>query len=253
MTYDDLRDFYQKRKDLFTHRLESINKRINIISNLRLAVALIFLALLYFGLRNNALFYFLPPFLIAFVVLVRKHGGLFEKKVHLQNLNTVQKHELHTLDGDFSHNSSGSEFINIHHPYTHDLDIFGEGSLFQYLNRCNTRGGKKLLARRLSSKPETTTEIRSWQQAIGELASKTDFRHEVHALSMQTDEQPDDERQLKQWLHEPSFIYGKPFYRFVLNVFPVITVGLIFMAILLDGITPYAVLAAALQWVFLGF
>ena len=38
MTHDDLRDFYQKRKDLFTHRLESINKRINIISNLRLAV-----------------------------------------------------------------------------------------------------------------------------------------------------------------------------------------------------------------------
>ena len=156
MTRADLRDFYQKRKDLFTDNLKSITKSINIISNLRLAVALIFLALLYFGLRNHALFYFLPIFLVAFVALVRKHGRLFERKVHLQNLITVQRHELHTLDGDFSHNSSGSEFINIHHPYTHDLDIFGEGSLFQYINRCNTRGGKKLLARRLSSKPRNT-------------------------------------------------------------------------------------------------
>ena len=253
MTRDDLRDFYQKRKELFTARLKLISKKINIISNLRLAVALIFLALVYFGLRNHALFYFLPPFLIAFIVLVRKHGGLFEQKVHLQNLSTVQKHELHTLDGDFSHNSSGSEFINIHHPYTHDLDIFGEGSLFQYISRCNTRGGKNLLAKRLSSKPQTTGDILSWQQAISELAGKTDFRHELHALSMQTDEQPDDERQLNQWLNEPAFIYGKPFYRFVLNVFPVVTMGLIILAIFLDGITPYAVLAAGLQWVFLGF
>ena len=61
MTRDDLRDFYQKRKDLFTARLKLISKKINIISNLRLAVALIFLALVYFGLRNHALFYFLPP------------------------------------------------------------------------------------------------------------------------------------------------------------------------------------------------
>lgn len=253
MTPTDLREFYEKRKNLFTSTLEAKNRKIDLISNLRLAVALTFLALLYFGFQQHNLFYLLPLFLIAFVILVRRHARLFTEKRHLENLILVQKYEMHSMEGDYSHNSAGSEFIDVHHPYSHDLDIFGEGSLFQYINRSNTSGGKKLMADRLSFKPSSTDIIKSWQEAISELAMKADFRQEVQALSLQTDEQPDDQRQLKQWLQQPSFVYGKPFYRFALNLFPAITFGLITLAIFIDGITTFAVLCAGLQWVFLGF
>lgn len=253
MTRIDLHAFYDKRKSHFIDSLLSLNKRVNLISNIRLAVAVVFLVIAYFAFSNHALFYVLPLVLLAFVLLVRRHATLFDQKVHLENLNRIQQDELYALRGDFSHNSSGSEFINVHHPYTHDLDVFGEGSLFQFINRSNTRGGKKLLSQRLSFTPQNADEILARQQAVKELAGKTDFRHEVQALSMQTDEQPDDERELNEWLSQPSFIYGKPSYRLVLAIFPAITVALVVAAFFIDGITGIAILAAGLQWVFLGF
>lgn len=253
MTHTELQDFYEKRKTLFNTSLKAINKKINVVSNIRLAVAVIFLIVLYLGFSNYSLFYALPFLFFGFILLVRRHATMFGQKIRLENLGHIQHDELHVLGGDFSNFSSGSEFINVHHPYTHDLDIFGEGSLFQYLNRISTRSGKRLLAQRLSTYPGSVEEIKRHQEAIRELATKTDFRHEIQALGMQTDEHPDDQRQLQQWLDEPSFIYGKSLYRFILNVFPVLTLSLVITAFFVDGITGFAVLAAGLQWVFLGF
>ena len=254
MTQSELLDFYQKRKIQFSDSLQVLNKKINVISNLRLSVALLFLALLYFGLTHDRdLLYLLVPVLAAFVLLVRRHAFFFDKKVHLENLVRIQDDELYSMGGDFSHFSSGSEFINIHHPYTHDLDIFGEGSLFQYINRSNTRGGKKLLAEYLASAPKTSEVIVSRQEAVKELAAKNDFRHEVQALSMQIDEHQGDQRQLDHWLAQPDFLYGKKPYGFILNAFPLVTLALVISAFFVDGIGGFAVLAAGLQWVFLGF
>lgn len=253
MTKTDLRKFYEERKEQFGSALGEVNGKINIVSNVRLFVALLFLALLYFGFSYHNLFYLLPVVLTAFIILVQRHAGLFRRKTHLENLFRIQKYEVHGLDGDFSHNSSGSEFINVHHPYSHDLDVFGEGSIFQYINRSNTRGGKSSLANRLSVPPKTKEEIIQWQEAIAELCSKTDFRHEVQALSMQIDEQPHDQRQLQQWLDEPLFLYGKRPYRVILTLFPFLTISLVLIAFFVDGWTPFAILAAGMQWVFLGF
>lgn len=250
---NELRTYYHERQVTFSAALESTNRKILMVSNLRLAVAILFLGLIYFGLKTAALLYMLPIVLVVFVFFVRRHGRLFREKADLSNFTNIQKYELYALDGDVSHNSSGSEFIDIHHPYTHDLDIFGEGSVFQYINRANTRDGKRLLADRLSHKPEKPGDIQRWQDAIRELSAKGDFRQEIQALSMQIEEDPDDKRQLKQWLSAPSFIYGKKTYALILNVFPPITVALVALAFLIDGVSAFAIMAAALQWVFLGF
>lgn len=253
MTHHEIADFYEKRKNSYSESLGIAKKRISEISNMRLGTALLFVALFYFGFTHHYLFYFLPLVLVAFVILVRKHASLFDEKVHLENLVRIQKEELSTLEGDFSHNTSGSTFINIHHPYTHDLDIFGEGSLFQYLNRANTRGGRIIVAQRLSEKPSSVEEILLWQHAARELGSKHDFRQEVQSQSFHIDEQPQDHAQLEQWLRQPSFIFGRLPYRLVLTIFPLVTVALVISAFFVDGLTAYAVLAAGLQWVFLGF
>ena len=253
MTPDELVDFYGKRKSQFSGLLATINKKINVVSNVRLAVALFFILIIYFAFSNTTLFYGLPLIAIVFIYLVREHAALFRKKVRLENLVTIQTDELHALAGDFTAFATGAEFIDPHHPFSHDLDIFGEGSLFQYINRSNTRGGKKSLANRLLSKPHSVAEILRSQQAIKELSEKNDFRHEIQAQGLEIEEQPDDRRQLNLWLDQPSFLYGKRNYNFILNVFPVITLSLVALSILGDGMTVFAILAAALQWVFLGF
>lgn len=253
MTRNELQDFYEKRKIQFTSSLTVINKKINVVSNIRLSVALIFLLLVYFGFSNYSLFYTLPFFIVGFILLVRNHAALFEKKVRLESLVKIQMDEVQALNADFSHFYNGGEFINTHHPYTHDLDIFGEGSLFQNINRISTRGGKKLLAERLSSNLNNQEEIINHQQAIQELSTRNDFRHEIQALGMQIDEQPDDQRQLEQWLDQTSFIYGKIFFKVILTLFPLITLSLVITAFFIPGITGFAILAAGLQWAFLGF
>ena len=245
--------FYENKKSLYTNALLSVRKKIDIISNIRLAVALIFLGVFYLGFSIFWLFYLLPFLLVAFTLLVRKHAVLFDKKTHLQSLIEIQRDELLGLTGNFSHNSSGSEFINVHHPYTHDLDIFGEGSLFQYINRCNTRSGKKIMADRLSNKPGSMEDISRRQEAAKELASKNDFRQEVQALSRRIEEDQHDRYQLEQWLSQPTFILGHNLYKVALNTFPPVTVAVVIAAFFVDGLTGYAVFAAGLQWVFLGF
>lgn len=253
MTHTELLDFYEKRKSIFNDSLQVYTRQINFISNVRLGVALIFIAVVYFAFTHHTLFYVLPLVLIVFILLVRRHAALFDRKTHLENLIKIQQDEIETLNGNYGNNSSGSEFIDFHHPYTHDLDIFGEGSVFQYLSRHSTFGGKKLLAGWLSGKPKSADEVRRRQQAIIELSAKSEFRQEVQALAMEVKEQSDDQRQIEQWLSQPSFIYGKPSYRYILNIFPLITVALVTTAFFVDGVRSFAVLAAGLQWVFLGF
>lgn len=252
MTKSDLKALYQKRKESYSTSLEAVNKHINTISTLRVAVAIAILLTGYLGLKTYDLL-FLPPLLvIVFVWLVRKHGMLFREKTHLTNLVAVQENELLALTGDTSHLRSGSEFIDVHHPYSHDLDLFGEGSIFQYINRCNTRKAKELLAARLSQKPQSVEQITQWQGAVREVQDKLEFRHELQALSMQVDDQPADWQDLRNWLTEPAIIYGRKGYRLLLNVFPVITVLLVISSFFIDGLSRFAILAAGFQWAFLG-
>lgn len=46
---------------------------------------------------------------------------------------------------------TGSEFLHTSHPYNEDLDIFGNRSLFQLINRTATTNGRSVLAHKLNN------------------------------------------------------------------------------------------------------
>lgn len=253
MTSKELKAFYQSKADKLTITLGSVSKKINVVSNIRLGVALLFLLALYFGLTYHALLYALPVLLFFFVILVRNHSRLFDEKIHLQNLITVQQNELQGLKGDYSCFDNGKIFIDTHHPYTHDLDIFGDGSLFQFVNRCSTLSGKKLLAYRLANRFETKDKIVLHQQAVVDVSTKTDFRHEVQASGMQVEEQADDRKQLREWINQKPFLYGKSFYKAALNIFPAVTILLLITSFIIDSASRFFWLAVFAQLAFLGF
>jgi DNA mismatch repair ATPase MutS len=253
MNLQELHAFYSQRSASFSAQLTAVKKTINIISNTRLLVALLFLASLYLGLTNYPLLYAAPALLIAFVILVQKHSLFFDRKVRLENLNRIQQSELKSLSGDFSVFPNGSEFIEPGHPYTHDLDIFGEGSLFQFLNRSTTYSGKKLLAARLSGVLPTPSFIEDHQKAVRELSMKTDFRHEIQACGMETEELTTDRQQLREWISRESFLYGKTIYRHMLVAFPILTLALLILSFIIDGVSPFFWLCTIFQWGFLAF
>jgi hypothetical protein len=252
MTLDELKSFYQKRKNDFSITLGSVKEKINVISNLRIIVALAFLVVVYFAFSNTILFSAAIPLLIVFTVLVLRHGKLYDQKIHLENLVKICHLEEQALNGDISSFVAGSEFVEPHHPYSHDLDIFGEGSLFQAINRCNTLHGKKYMAQRLSQPLSSSAEIYDQHHAIQELTGKTDFRQHFQAAGMEIEEQPTDREELLKWAKQPAFIYSSPFFKIVLPVLPILTIGLVIASFFIPTAKPFAILLALSQWAILG-
>jgi DNA mismatch repair ATPase MutS len=254
MSSKELVVFYSQRKEAFSKQLAETTSQINGISNVRLIVALLFILFIYFGLtQDTGFFLILPVLAFAFVYLIRTHSKLFDAKTHLQNLVTLNDEELRSLHGDISKLGTGSEFIDPHHPYTHDLDIFGAGSLYQWINRANTFIGKKKFADRISFPLQSEENILENQEAIKELSGKTDFRQDFQAAGKEIDEKPEDREQLLAWLKHPAFLFGKNGYRILLIVLPALTIGLLIAAFIDIRFRPFVILLAIFQWTFLGF
>ena len=97
--------------------------------------------------------------------------------------------------------NAGLEFAREKHLYQTDLDVLGEGSLFELL--CTTRS--KVGAERLASfllDPATLDEARARQEAVKELRDQTALREEI-ALLGKYEFQSCDGRHLREWLGMP--------------------------------------------------
>ena len=253
MTREECILFYEKRVATFKASLVQQKKNINLISNLRLLTAAAFLGALYFGFSTTYFLYAAFVLLILFVVLVQRHAKLFAEKVHTENLLNINIAEGRALTGDISGFAPGIEFIDGHHPYSHDLDIFGEGSLFQAINRCNTLDGKKQMALRLSTPLASAEDIAAHQEAVRELAGNTNFRQHFQAAGNEIDEQTRDRAELLEWLRQPAFLYDKSFFGVLLMVVPAITIAAILGAFFFPISKTIAIVLALSQWAFLGF
>ena len=92
----------------------------------------------------------LVPILVSgialFLYLVSIYSDLKLLKKKTQKLIEINQLEINVLDGDVSSLDFGNEFINPSHDYSYDIDLFGKGSLFQYINRTSLATGKEQLA-----------------------------------------------------------------------------------------------------------
>ena len=69
----------------------------------------------------------------------------------------------------------GDRFDDAHHVYGSDLDLFGEGSLFELLCAVRTRMGEERLAEWLKS-PAALDVIRQRQASVTDLKDRLDLR-----------------------------------------------------------------------------
>jgi len=113
--------------------------------------------------------------LAGFVSLVVFHNKILSKKELYDVYRQVNIREINVLNDQYEENDDGAEFINEEHEYTHDLDVFGPSSIFQYINRCFSQQGMKDLAKRLSKGLQNAQEIIKLQQAISELSKKPEW------------------------------------------------------------------------------
>jgi len=249
MQPDDLREFYRSRQVSFEQSFKRVATKINLVSNLRLFVAVAVLVVVWLGFKYNYyLLNIIPVLFFGFAILMQRHAKLFAEKTRLQNLIDIQQRELEALEGNLISFDPGLSFVDTQHPYTHDLDIFGEGSLFQYLNRCATYGGKKRLAFFLERPLRNVQDILANQAAVKELASTAEFCHEVQATGMLIDEGADDRKQLAAWLDQKPLLFGKRWMAIIRWALPLLTFGMLFLSFIVDGIAPFFWLCALTQW-----
>ena len=139
-------------------------------------------------------------------------------------LKLVYEKEVAYQTGDYTKFDAGERYLQPTHPFAFDLDVFGQGSLFQRINRTISSGGSDYLAESLSGKWESlpTTEllkhIEQRVEAIGELAGNEPFLSQFKA---QGAEKPIDTAAVKEAfgsihaLQIPSY-FGNPTFRILL-------------------------------------
>jgi hypothetical protein len=74
----------------------------------------------------------------------------------------------------------GDDFADDHHPFSGDLDLFGEGSLFELVSIATTAAGRRILATLIQS---PTGDVRERQQSVSELRDRLDLREELATLA----------------------------------------------------------------------
>lgn len=221
-------EFYIKEKQTQENHLGQANRKLNISSFIRLVV---FLLVVY------GVYYFFDEFRIAavialagiaiFLYLVSRHTDLKYDRDKIKELVYLNELELRILNREFSDLPTGKEFEDPLHAFSQDIDLFGKGSFFQYLNRTSLKEGAIRLAGILT---ENSIEgIQQKQDAIKELTGKVKWRQEFTAVAkLVKTETPSS--QVLNW-----FKNYKPFVPGVMKWLPIV-----FSVISLLIITGYA-------------
>lgn len=221
--------YYNKRKERyqqFLNKLEPIFKRY-VSLKLTVLVTGIVLSVFFFSQRMFAAGGGI--FLLGIVLLVYLDIGQ-RKVIKYQKLATilrdVNEHSIWRLDGRWvGFEDSGKEFQDDTHPYTSDLDIFGRGSVFQWINVTRTFLGRKKLSEILKSHPGQLTEIRERQAAIGELSQNIQWRQRFLAYGIVASDQLRDPDFLLKWVKDRNPLFLQMGVILGIRTLPVMTIG----------------------------
>jgi ABC-type multidrug transport system fused ATPase/permease subunit len=238
---------YKSKVKSVTEELKTINKKYNSISFFRLVSIVLFLGSLYFYMQNSTILFIglAAVFFIAFIILMRFHSKLLFERKKSEALLKINQEEISYLESKALPFENGQEFNDFHHPYAYDLDIFGEHSLFQNLNRTATFIGKKTLAQQLLTL-STNETILDNQEATNELSEKLDWRQDFLALAKMSLDTKSSYEALLQWSKFPITPLPK-WASIVSYVTPVLFLGTLIAYV----VTSKVILLSFLTYIFL--
>ncbi len=199
-------------------KLSNLLKRISFIRLLIFIVLIILLIFLFkFKLLTTILIVFPLISIFAFGTALRYYSKVSFQRRHTEFLKQINESEILRENCKLELFDTGDRFINQNHSYTSDLDIFGQHSIFQLINRTTTESGSILLSQWLSE-PADKTEITHRQQAVIELSQSLDWRQEFEALGMHYQNKRSDYRKLLDWVESPSFLINNRFKYIVVSL-----------------------------------
>lgn len=172
-------------KHTFIERIKSLEgeqknckKNYNIIGTLRLIAFIVTLIYIYLLMRKISIYTSLGLLcsLIVFVFLIHWHSNISSRLKRIKNLIIINGKYINRIDGNWlNFKDTGEDGIDIDHPYSTDLDVFGKNSLFQLINTTNTFLGRKKLISLLKGREKNIDIIINHQNAVKELSQKIKF------------------------------------------------------------------------------
>jgi hypothetical protein len=174
---------YERRLELRQASLSECEKRYQSLGNLRVVVVFAAIAITYLAVARHALsgWWLLAPF-AAYLAL----GFLLDRTNRatgrVNRAIEFYKQAIARLENRWAGlGETGERFLDDHHLYGADLDVFGPGSLFELVCAARTRMGEETLAAWLGRASDLET-IQSRQGGIEELAPKLDLREDLALL-----------------------------------------------------------------------
>jgi len=143
----------------------------------------------------------------AFLALLVRHDRIFRARARARRAVAFHDAALARMDGRFAgRGTPGDRFLDPEHPFAADLDLFGEGSLFELLCAARTYPGEERLAAWLLA-PAPPAEVRARQRAVAELAPRLDLREDLAVLGEDV-RAGVDAPSLAAWGEGPSLLPG---------------------------------------------
>ncbi|MCD4793264.1 MAG: hypothetical protein K8R54_08540 [Bacteroidales bacterium] len=264
MPYTNIIDGYKSRKNRYSSKLLKLKNKNRLISYIRALIFVISIVIIYFSKSIDLILVIILLIILfsVFLFLVKQNINL--KKAIKKNLNliTINDNELIALNGTYDKFHSGNEYIDFDHPFSYDLDIFGKGSLFQYINRTSTIAGKNQLAEDLTEICLDKQRIEERQVAVKELSKFIDWRQNFTVTSLICDDKFNEKinskedkilNNLLKWANESVVFINKKIWKYLLYILPGFTFVLLILGIF--EILPYAfmILSALINISIIGF
>ena len=241
--------FYSSRIKSLNEVGKKLNKKIKSIVFLRF-LTFISMPVSYYYLSRIGIGYCVVAAVIClsgFLWFVKKHVVLNKTLRRNAILTALADDEIMALNHKFNRFENGSEFSDTGHNYSYDLDLFGEGSLFQFLNRASTIGGKEMLATWLCEPPVREDAIEARQEAVKELAGKRDWRLSFLATGKMFEETKQQHGETINWSSGDLLFPNFRTAGLLINLMPLLTLSMIVASLWGGSFLPVLMFVFA-QW-----
>lgn len=172
---DNPNHYYQQNIERYQAEASALHKKTTLLSTLRIVVFLLTAIGIYMTFSNwkiAAGIAFVG--ILIFVFLLSRYTDVKAQRQLKKALIAINQTEIDISKGSFHDRNQGLTYQDPLHYYSLDIDLFGRGSFFQFINRTVIDEGTEKLAKALTANAVDGIEQR--QEAIKELASKPEWR-----------------------------------------------------------------------------
>ena len=236
--------FYTEEKQRLETELKETKNKLANLSILRLIVFVLTSVGIYFLFDTLRIVGVIGAVgVIVFGILLIKYLDAKESKILLITKIKINETEIRVLEGNFSFLKTGEEFIDPTHVYSNDIDLFGRGSFFQYINRTSTKQGAKELAKTITE--NHILYIDKKQEVLKELSQKVAWRQHFSALASLVTTRYST-KEILDFIQNYSTVFS-----LIVSKLPIVfsLISIVLIALVSFTIIPFSIL---ILWVFIG-